>query len=388
MIIPLGADRPLRRPTPLTPALVVLNVAVFIAMTLGVTEHPEGDVTGPLASTFQSMILSPRDPAWWQFLTYSLLHAGPLHLLGNMLFLWTFGRAVEDRLGPLGFLAFYAVGVAVAGATHALTSPAPVIGASGGVAAVTGAYLVLFPRTIIRCFAFFFVVGIVEIPAIWFIAASIVWDIARSAGGGSGVAWAAHLGGYAFGAGVSLALLGLRVLGREPYDLLAVLERSKRKRDFRAVVASGASPWEGRPTRRAGKRGAAAEPEPDPEVLRLRAEVATAVSDARAADAAAGYRALLDRDSRAVFARATQIDLANRLYALGERELAGKAYDGFLDRYPQDPEATRVRLMLGMIHARELNDPIRAKALLRQARDAATAASERVLADELLAELG
>lgn len=388
MIIPLGADRPLRRPTPLTPALVVLNVAVFAAMTLGVTEHPEGDVTGPLASTLRAIVLDPRDPRWWQFLTYSVLHAGPLHLLGNMIFLWTFGRAVEDRLGPLGFFAFYICGVAVAGATHALTSAAPVIGASGGVAAVTGAYLVLFPRTIIRCFAFFFVIGFVEIPAIWFIAASIIWDFARNAGGGSGVAWTAHLGGYAFGAGVSLALLGLRIIPREPYDLLAVLERSKKQRDFRAVVARGHSPWEGRPIRRESKRGAAAEPEPDPELLRLRAEVAAAVSDARAADAAAGYRALLDRDSKAVFARSTQIDLANRLYAQGERELAAKAYEAFLGRHPRDSEAPRVRLMLGIIHARDLNDPVRAKALLRQARDAATSADERTFADELLAELG
>src|SRR5690606_10854959 len=121
-----------------------------------------------------------------------------LHVLGNMLILWVFGTSVEDRLTRWWFLAFYLVGGAAAGAAHALLESSPALGASGAVAAVTGAAIVLFPRSNVKCIVFFFIIGIFNIPAWIFIAFAIAKDIFFAGLGGGNVAYFAHLGGYAY----------------------------------------------------------------------------------------------------------------------------------------------------------------------------------------------
>lgn len=394
MIIPLGADRTLRRPTVINRALVLLNVAVYLVTATALASQSHPDAAPAAAPGFADpYLLHPADPRWWQFVTYAFLHAGPVHLLGNMVFLWTFGANVEDRFGRAGYALFYLGGCAAAGAAHVLTADAPVLGASGGVAAVTGAYLVLFPRTLIRCFVLFFIIGVVQIPAVWFIAASIIWDFARNAGGGTGVAWMAHLGGYVYGAAIPAGLLLTGALKREEYDLVAMIRHTDRRRRFRAIAGSGSSGWTHddaavRVAKKHRGRAAAAATEPDPAALALRAEVAKALGDNRPGDAAAAYRRLLDNHGEQSFPRDQQIDLANRLFAADMHALAGKAYDGFLARFADDPEAPRVRLMLGLIHARYLNDPLRAKSLLREARDGVRSPDQRSLANELLTELG
>src|SRR5690606_30503901 len=95
----------------------------------------------PLAGYY----LNPRAPELHQFLSYQFLHASWLHLLGNMLFLYVFGNSVEDRLGRAAYLLFYLAGGVMAGVGHAWLEAAPVLGASGAVAGVTGAFLALFP---------------------------------------------------------------------------------------------------------------------------------------------------------------------------------------------------------------------------------------------------
>jgi len=139
---------------------------------------------------------------------YSMfLHGSVLHLLGNMLFLWVFGNNIEDRLRPLGYAAFYLLGGAVATATHVLlnqNSTVPLVGASGAIAAVMGAYIVLFPNakvlTIVPLFlAFFARIRAKWVLGFWFIEQFFVNP-------NSGVAWAAHVGGFVFGAIVAFAL--------------------------------------------------------------------------------------------------------------------------------------------------------------------------------------
>jgi len=129
------------------------------------------------------------------------LHAGWLHLLGNMLFLWIFGNNVEDRLGTTGFVAFYLAGGLVATAAQVLfdtTSVIPLVGASGAVAAVMGAYLVWFPRAPILTFLFFL---FIEVPAaIWL---SIWFVMQFFTGPNSSVAYMAHVGGFVFGLAVA-----------------------------------------------------------------------------------------------------------------------------------------------------------------------------------------
>ena len=149
------------------------------------------------------------DKSVWLALIYSMfLHGGLLHLGGNMLFLWIFGNNIEDRMGIPAYLGFYLFAGLVASAAHILVQPAstvPVVGASGAVAGVMGAYLVLFPNVKIRSLIILVIIVLFrDIPAKWLLGAWFVLQFFTSPD--AGVAWVAHVGGFAFGALVALLL--------------------------------------------------------------------------------------------------------------------------------------------------------------------------------------
>jgi membrane associated rhomboid family serine protease len=171
--------------------------------------------------------------AWWVTLFTSMfMHGGILHIAGNMLFLWVFGNNIEDRLGRVKFLLFYLLAGLIAVYTQALLSSgstAPTIGASGAIAGVLGAYALLFPRARVLTLIFIiFFVTLVEIPAlillgIWFILQFLpaLGQVAVQTGGGEGVAYFAHVGGFLFG--LAVAAFMVYVLGRrEPEPRLPV----------------------------------------------------------------------------------------------------------------------------------------------------------------------
>jgi len=146
--------------------------------------------------------------AWPTLLTATFLHAGWSHILGNMIFLWAFGPAMEDAMGRVRYLFFYLIGGVIAMATQVAAMPqstVPNLGASGAIAAVMGAFLVTYPRDRIRT-AFFFLlfIRVTYIPAVLLIG---VWFVIQlfSAGEiaghvqGGGVAYLAHIGGFLFG---------------------------------------------------------------------------------------------------------------------------------------------------------------------------------------------
>ena len=149
-------------------------------------------------------------------LVSTFLHAGFLHIIGNMLFLWVFGNNIEDYLGPVKFLAFYLLGGIAAAFAHILThtdSILPTVGASGAVAAVMGAYLVLYPRARINVLVPIIIIfTIIKMPAfavlgLWFVYQFFIG--AQEATGATAVAWMAHVGGFAFGV-LAILLLGGR----------------------------------------------------------------------------------------------------------------------------------------------------------------------------------
>ena len=158
--------------------------------------------------------------SWWVTLFTSMfMHGGLLHIAGNLLFLWVFGNNIEDRLGRLRFLLFYLLAGLIAVYAQALidtSSTAPTIGASGAIAGVLGAYAVLYPaaRVLTLIFIIFFVT-LIEIPAllllaVWFVLQFLpaLGQVAVDPGGGQGVAYFAHVGGFVFG----LAVAGLMLL--------------------------------------------------------------------------------------------------------------------------------------------------------------------------------
>jgi len=146
---------------------------------------------------------------YWPFLTSMFLHGGWLHIIGNMWSLWLFGDNVEDRMGHLRFLMFYLVCGLAAGVTHYVVnhgSTIPTIGASGAIAAVMGAYFLLFPRArIVVLVPIFFFVNVWEVPAylylgFWLLTQVHSGVLAISASNSfGGVAFWAHVGGFVAG---------------------------------------------------------------------------------------------------------------------------------------------------------------------------------------------
>ena len=198
-MIPLRDVIPSRTTPVVTVSLIVANVAVFLyELTLGRDVEEFTRVFG----------LVPADFSWFTLFTSMFLHGGLFHVGGNMLYLWIFGDNVEDRMGHGRFLAFYVLCGTAAALTQTFTSPestVPMVGASGAIAGVMGAYFVLYPRSrIVTLIPLFFFFQIVEIPAIFFLGIwfvmqflSGVGSIAASATGG--VAFWAHIGGFVAG---------------------------------------------------------------------------------------------------------------------------------------------------------------------------------------------
>jgi membrane associated rhomboid family serine protease len=165
-------------------------------------------------------------PTWLTLLTSMFMHGSLLHLAGNMLFLWIFGNNIEDSMGKVRFAVFYLLGgVAAIAAQVAIDADAaiPTVGASGAIAAVLGGYALLYPRarivTVIFIIIFF---TFVELPALVVLGLWILLqifyglnDIAQPVGGGGGVAYFAHIGGFVFGL-LAIKLFATRI--NEDYD--------------------------------------------------------------------------------------------------------------------------------------------------------------------------
>jgi membrane associated rhomboid family serine protease len=149
---------------------------------------------------------SPGKNVYLAALLTLFLHASIPHLFGNMLFLWVFGNNIEDRKGWWRFLLLYLVGGAVATASQVLIDPnstVPIIGASGAIAAVMGAYLVCYPKARIKSMIFFGPILLRKVTAAWLL---ILWFVLQFQYviSDAGIAWGAHVGGFTFGALVGL----------------------------------------------------------------------------------------------------------------------------------------------------------------------------------------
>ncbi len=219
-MLPLWDTQPHRRTPVLTVLLILGCVGVFVYEVLLLSE-PKGDAT--LARFVTEFALVPRrllagwaDPTEWRTMVSAMfLHGGVAHVLGNCWFLWIFGNNVEDRLGFFGFGLFYAFTGAVAALAQVVAEPGsalPMIGASGAISGVLGAYLVFYPRAWVVALVPW-VVPVLPVPAVIFL---VLWFFAQTwAGVGSlmsgtaaagGVAWWAHAGGFMAGALVAMAL--------------------------------------------------------------------------------------------------------------------------------------------------------------------------------------
>ena len=199
-LIPLGdASRPQTRFAIVTVLIILLNVYVFLQ------ELAFGD---PYVLTWSVIpIRIMHGHRWITLLTSMFMHASWMHIIGNMIYLWAFGREIENAMGGVRFAIFYLIGGVVAMFSQILGDPfsqIPCLGASGAIAAVMGAFIVTFPRDRIRTLIFFFIfIRITFIPAalligFWFLIQVFnIGAVAQVRTGG--VAYLAHVGGFLFG---------------------------------------------------------------------------------------------------------------------------------------------------------------------------------------------
>ncbi len=329
----------------------------------------------------------------WQFITYQFLHASPMHLIGNLIFLFVFGNAVEDRLGKFGYLLFYLTMGVFAGLGHWLTSDAAVLGASGSIAGVTGAFLALFPRTHITFVYFFFFIGMFEVPAMLVVAFYFVKDLVFFGMDIGNVAYTAHLAGNLAGFLVAMALLAPRLLPREPYDLFSLWTHKRRRDNFKKIAQQGYQAWEGRVHQpEAGKRwlgkgnNAPAISEAEQALIEKRQAISRAITSHDMQEAGQRYIQLLAQHGDQTLSQKQQFDIANHLAGISEHAAAARAYELLLKAYPSHDQRAHVQLVLGLIYTRYLGRANEAKPLLQEASQRLTG-DDAALARQLLTEL-
>ncbi len=229
-LIPIRDINPRLRVPLVNYALIALCVAAFLFQ-VGLGEEVEGLVAelgfvpARLGDALRLVDPDKQRAVALSVLTSMFLHGGWFHVIGNLLYLRVFGDNVEDRLGHLGYLLFY-LGAGAAGTLgHYLADPessVPMIGASGAIAGALGAYIVLFPRArVLTLFPIFVVFTFIEVPAFVFLGIWAVMQLANGyfslgagAGTDSGVAWFAHVGGFAYGAIVGVFVRATSALRR------------------------------------------------------------------------------------------------------------------------------------------------------------------------------
>ena len=219
MFVPLHDDTPLKviRFQFVTLAIIVGNVIIFLMtgafqsdQVLASVATSFGVVPSDLTHGAQNIPYSPI-PEPLTFLTYMFLHAGWLHLISNMLFLWVFADNVEDAFGYFAFALFYLLCGIVGALAHVAMTPnsaAPLIGASGAVSGVIGAYVLLYPKARVWILLFFRIP--LRISAIWVLGGwfllQVFYVLTAVGGGEAQVAWWAHIGGFIAGLVITLVL--------------------------------------------------------------------------------------------------------------------------------------------------------------------------------------
>jgi len=329
--------------------IILANSAVYLAFNFRI------DVYEAIVKRYGFV---PAHPSLLTLLTSQFLHGGLLHFGFNMWYLWLFGDNLEDRWGRMQFLLFYLGGGVFASLVYSVLIPAsametPVIGASGAIAAVLGAYAVLFPRSVVTFryllwFLFWIRTGEVELYAvfwlaIWFIQQVVSTALVASNLAASSVAFAAHAAGFVYG---MILASGTRLF-REARYRQTVLEGENLLLHLLSPQPHTSLP-----------------PDSDDEYRGLREEIASLFEENRLA-ASDRYEEFVSRWPGAVLPERLQFSMADSLLRQGRQDLAATAYRNFLLAYPLSKLADNALLALGRYFL-DSGDYERAKNALRQ----------------------
>ena len=373
--------RPVRTPY-MNYSLIAVNVVIFFLTY-------KGRGLAPWAGSF---MLTPIHPFLWQFITYAFLHGSLMHIFGNMYFLYIFGNNVNDRLGNLGYLMFYLGGAVFSAIGHILAASwfgsgsiaAPVLGASGAVAAVTGAYLVLFPQTLITIVYWFIFIGTMELPAIYLILLKLIFFdnvINRSTGN---IAYDAHLAGYVFGIVSLLGLLATGLLSSSQFDLWAMIRRWNLRRQYRDTDSGSVR----KHIRVKQVKNTPAQQVREEEILRMRSEIAERINQSNLSAAAEVYLELMRIDDEQIPARQNLLDIANQLMTMGKYEESALAYEKFLKHYGGYQHSEQIQLMLGVLYARYLKKDAQSLKYLTVARSNLSDPGQLQMCEDEIRRLG
>lgn len=241
-MFPIRDDNPQLRIPIATYAIIAVNVAVWVFVQ-GLGSNPAlvesicqlGLIPGELLGTVPAGTQFPLGPGavcrlggggtWYTLFSSMFMHGGWMHIIGNLWFLWIFGGNVEDSMGPVRFVVFYLLCGVAAAAAQVMTnteSIVPMVGASGAIGGVMGAYILLYPRVNVHMlFIFGFYITTFAIPAVfmlgyWFLV-QVLSGVASLGASGGGVAFWAHVGGFAAGGLLVLFFKNRRLLDRHPY---------------------------------------------------------------------------------------------------------------------------------------------------------------------------
>ncbi len=325
---------------------------------------------------------------WWRAFTYQFAHADILHLLGNIVFLWVFGPALEEKLGHAGFTILYLLGGAAAVLLNSMVTPSPVIGASGSIAVIAGAFVVLFPLIEIRVLLLF---RIFSISARWFLVFCVIKDIVFH---GPHTAWMVHLAGYAIGFIIGCLLLATRLVPRDQFDVLALINRMRRRVAFRTALTVGEMSADQRMFKSLTSPFRKSVPDPsiamNEKAAALRALLA---EDCRTSDwksAGQKYGELLSLPGLSVAVRALQRDrqmeLCSGLMKAEEYRIAHAAFEAFVAAYPKDRDVFAARAMAAMVQFRHLGETNAARVVLQELRKIAGDEEHIAMIDGLLIE--
>jgi len=396
MLFPLGDDNPTRHTPVMTWLLIAANAVVFGMFNLQMPESRLDewvlqwgyDVDHPFAN---------------QIFTSMFMHAGLAHLLINMWVLWIVGNNVEDKVGKLGYLALYVLGgiaaalsfTAIAQVTE--TSPearaemmrtigrahAPLLGASGAIAAIMGTYAVFFPEARVRLlFWWFFIIRIIPVRAKWFIGITLGLDlvasIAMQGPAAGGVATMAHVGGGAFGVVAGL-LLKPMVGGGGEGDAWDVHTGFSRKQ------AAGTEPFR---DPRAPRLDRLAPRETDEAALvGVERSISQLVRAGRVREAIDVYPAYVAMAREQPLPDDVQIEIAHEFYRQWLPKEAIPAYLRYLETHPRGLDVAEAKFRLGVLYARGLSRRDEAVKWLSEAVREHTDPKIRDTAAQMLAQL-
>jgi len=361
MLIPIGTNVENKRYPTITYCLIGLNLLIF-ALQWSIQRSGDLDaqngVTRWIGHVLSEGALSSQDFHVYSLFSYQFLHAGWMHIVGNMIFLLPFGKAVEDRMGHVGFALFYLGCGAFAGGMHALTSASPVIGASGSVCAVTAAFIVLAPKTTIKVVLIFFIIGVYQIPSLLLVAFFVLFDLfsllASTVGTNTDpTAWIAHLSGYLCGFAITFLLLKLSVIASSQFDLTEMLKQASRRRSYKRIVEGSSQKNVLQPAK--------AEP-----ALILRAQISEDVAAGKHFEAAQTY--IREREKFPDLRISSQLHatLANALLQHGKVKEGVSLYEEYLSIFTDADDRSEVALLLAAKYTRELHNETRALALLNE----------------------